>query len=744
LHNGLDANWLLHKSLSLFVSNIDEFNRKQDLINMALDSGAQFADIHQHLRDFDSIRSLFVRGLPADDCLKSILSGYSIGYVDSINNQWHYNAPKEIFVKEILHYVSAGADLNLFIIDKYIYYSDKLLEFILDNKELVFERSEHPLSRESYLKFAKSMTWGSNIELAKKAIDDALGIQLVLDYKLLKSLNLDFTKFKEILIEHFNPTDLLSYLFYTKYSIESSAFEQHIFDLIMLGANLNELLDSFYSHEFKTLCQFIEANNDIVFKKSANSLNPDKFLKKILAGYWNEDQEDFLVKMLIIAIEQGADLNTISGEHLEISRSVKIIDALKEHIIDKFGASILLYQASISSINSNDENYNIKYSLIKYALERGANVNLNFSGATVLEIMGYDDKVVELLKSYGAKAADTQLQELYQNDLHHLLLKPSLVFEMKYKNLNAQESVEAKMPYTLHHIWLTHPDNPKEIRPQDIQNAIHSHEVFANSDVKWTQVVWSNDPTLIPNSVQVLAEYGIEVRSLYDYKEEFSLFDLVESLIEKKKWGMASDILRYDLIGNMGGVYADINYIFLRDVTHEALTYNYFTNTYGSYYLDNFFFGASKGHPILHETIQLVARNMFNPPKYLSDIYNQDSRVITDMGTANPTFVAYYKMANRDGNIDVAYPKAKIANHILNYEQTLKGEESVDDQLVRSAEIELFFERFREDDFANSYQCQHDELLCKFVSYLYMNEICGSDEFLIGYDSSDGGTWTVA
>ncbi len=32
---------------------------------------------------------------------------------------------------------------------------------------------------------------------------------------------------------------------------------------------------------------------------------------------------------------------------------------------------------------------------------------------------------------------------------------------------------------------------------------------------------------------------------------------------------------------------------------------------------------------------------------------------ITDLATANPTFVAYYKNANKNGNIDVIYPSTK-------------------------------------------------------------------------------------
>ncbi len=281
-----------------------------------------------------------------------------------------------------------------------------------------------------------------------------------------------------------------------------------------------------------------------------------------------------------------------------------------------------------------------------------------------------------------------------------------MIIEQKYKHLDATRSEEAKMPYIVHHIWLTSEDEPREIREQDLKIAFDTKDTFAKAPVSWEHIVWTNDKNLIPESVKNLEDHGIKVRSIYDYKDELSSFKIIEGLVAKSKWGMASDTLRYSLVEKFGGVYADLNFIFNRDITDEAHKYNFFTQAYKEHYIDNFFFGASAHHPVVAKMVALVERNLVTPPNYLSSI-NQDSRVLTDMGTANPTFLAYYKEANKNGNIDVVYPK--------NYEQ-------INTDLAQD-------------------KCPEQQIYSDFLKYIHDHEICGAEIFNIGHDSTDGQTW---
>lgn len=363
----------------------------------------------------------------------------------------------------------------------------------------------------------------------------------------------------------------------------------------------------------------------------------------------------------------------------------------------------------------------------------------NFGANILIKLLddapGDNKKIDELLEfafKNGGKIESKALDEMLENKMHEFLFSPNKIITQKYKNLDAVRADEAKIPYLMHHIWLTHPNKPQEIRLQDLENAIKTKDTFAKADVKWTHIVWTNDKKLIPESVKALEANAIEVRSIYDYQEDLSLFNLIEGMIADSKWGMASDTLRYVLIENFGGVYTDINFIFNREVTDEAHKYNFFTKTYESYYVDNFYFGASQHHPVVQKIIELVERNMVNPPKYLASI-NRDSNKFTDMGTANPTYIAYYLEANKNGNIDVVYP---ITNDRKNMFENISVSEDLSDGSDGDSNDP--------DSRVESLMMQYNPEQVMWINFqqdFYAHEFCGANYYNIGYDSPDGQTW---
>lgn len=371
----------------------------------------------------------------------------------------------------------------------------------------------------------------------------------------------------------------------------------------------------------------------------------------------------------------------------------------KEFLLENFGANILLKLLSSASIDSDKK-----------------------------------EKLLEFAFKNGAKIESKALDEMLENKMHEFLFSPNKIITQKYKNLDAVRADEAKIPYLMHHIWLTHPKRPQEIRPQDLENAIKTKSTFAKADVKWSHVVWTNDKNLIPESVKILETNGIEVRSIYDYQEDLSLFNLIEGMISDSKWGMASDTLRYVIIEHFGGVYADINFIFNRDVTDEVHKYNFFTKTYESYYVDNFYFGSSQHHPVVQKIIELVEHNMVNPPKYLASI-NPDSNKFTDSGTANPSYIAYYLEANKNGNIDVVYPLTNDRKNIF---------KNIRDDLYEDSDRDSNRDSNGSDSIEESLIIQYNPEQIMWINFqkdFYNHEFCGADYYNIGYDSPDGQTW---
>lgn len=476
----------------------------------------------------------------------------------------------------------------------------------------------------------------------------------------------------------------------------------------------------------------------------SNGLSINKALKLVVSTDVNDyidgkkiintekvNAQSIMIKKLL---NNGADLYQITDTWVLFE--IDLIDFYKDLIIEHLGINFLLIGALQASNNfayntteeENSSKIDLAFKLVQFSLENGADVNFNYSGCNALDLVS-NKQIIDLLKEYGAISSNTSAEEFFQNDLHYFIWNPQLILEKKYKNLDAEKDLDAKMPSIMHHIWLTHRDDPKEIRPQDIENVIRTKEVFAQGEGIWKHIVWTNDLQLIPASVSKLTESGIEVKSIHDDKDDIASFELIEELIEQKLWGKASDTLRYSLVEYFGGVYADINYIFDRDVTDETYKYNFFTSTFDLYYIENYFFGASPHHPVVQKMVSLVARNLLNPPKYLIDISDQESDVMTDMGTADPTFIAYYLEANKNGNIDVVYPKVEYKEFdgikLINSIHEIRAQ---NDYLEEIIEVEL-------------YKNQQDQSFLQLTLYLNNNDICGANNYYIGQDSSDGRTW---
>jgi len=464
----------------------------------------------------------------------------------------------------------------------------------------------------------------------------------------------------------------------------------------------------------------------ILLSHPTNPLPAQKLLQLSVRIYAdNPEQIARQAELIKIAMENGGDPNKLDFAITKVL--INNSDLLLNHPTNPISPQKLLHLA-MQIHTSTSEQIARQTELIKIALANGADVNYPCDGYSPL-YSASNREVADFLISNGARCEVRDIRsrfddEVFENGLGELQWNPKFALVQKYKNLEAPFSEEAKMPYNMFHIWLTSKDNPREMRPQDIENAIKTKDTFLQSNKPWEHVVWTNDLDLIPESIKKLNEHGIKVKSIYDYKDDIELLYLVEQKIEEKKWGMASDTLRYGLINKFGGVYADINFIFNRDVVEETHKYNFFTMTYGELYIDNFFFGASACHPIMKNILSQVERNLVSPPSYIANIEDQDSTSITDMSTANPSYIAYYKEANKNGNIDVVYPIVPMDSEVYN------------ERLGRSERVKYVVYEF-DDSFRNP--CDEQNYYAR--DYLHDNEICGGEAFNIGHDSPDGRTW---
>ena len=238
---------------------------------------------------------------------------------------------------------------------------------------------------------------------------------------------------------------------------------------------------------------------------------------------------------------------------------------------------------------------------------------------------------------------------------------------------------------------------------------------------------------MLQPSVAQLENTNIVVREYAPLAPYLLNYDLIEQHIKLSHWGIASDTLRYDLVKYMGGLYADINYIFNRVPDKEINSFDFFSVTYSTNYImsiDNFLFAAKPNHPVIVKTQQTVRDNIVSPSLSLAKTYNESVASFTDKATADPIGNSYFKAAHKDGNIDVVFPKPPSEYDLSAIYMA--------DKNIDKAEEQLTFNLLKLCPEFKPIHIQQEQQ----EEYTKSHELCPLQHDIIGHDSSDGRTWT--
>lgn len=175
---------------------------------------------------------------------------------------------------------------------------------------------------------------------------------------------------------------------------------------------------------------------------------------------------------------------------------------------------------------------------------------------------------------------------------------------------------ELKIPKIIHQVWLGSP-LPEEFKM--LQQTWMEHHMNRG----WIYKLWTDE----------------DVAQLQLYNQEF--YDATDN------YGVKSDILRWELLYNYGGVYIDMDYECLRALDELHYTYDFYTALQP---LDTLFIqlgaalvGARAGHPILKHCIETIKDDWHHKgaPKKTGPVHFTKS---------------FYAMAGKDGNKDIAFP----------------------------------------------------------------------------------------
>jgi hypothetical protein len=435
-------------------------------------------------------------------------------------------------------------------------------------------------------------------------------------------------------------------------------------------------------------------------------------------------------------------IGTKSIEELLLEKKYFSLDLLHEHIYTPKTAALFLKE-----LITHDREVDLSATTLFYAISTkfGHSISKHLTELekisfflqntdTTIQNLIYDKLGFSLDCDGVEKILHEELSSIQEENSQEPSLNPESLLDYKYRNLDLKEGNYTKIPKTLHNIWLTSPDNPRQLREQDIKNAIKNKDLFNDSDNEsWTHILWTNSKDLIDPSIKELINSGIEVREISEIKAHLANHDITEQEINLKHWGIASDTLRYDIVNYMGGLYADINYEFAKAPNMESRTFDFFTATYhpvrSHFSIDNFMFGAKPNHPVIQGTQNLVRENLLNPSPSMQDLYKESIQEFTYKATADVLGQSYFTKAHEGENLDVVYPYQKheeSANKkdiIEGYEPLLYATKTFCDKATHDRVVE----RIEEES--------------SFSEYLQEHEICSVEKHIIGYDSTDGQTW---
>lgn len=296
----------------------------------------------------------------------------------------------------------------------------------------------------------------------------------------------------------------------------------------------------------------------------------------------------------------------------------------------------------------------------------------------------------------------------------------------RYKNIDAKEQKDLIIPTTSHHIWLTHHDNPKELRPQDLELFKNLIDKLDQDYNNWNHILWTNCVSCLPHTKQNLNSTNINIRDLTDVKNDLISYDTVMLLANEKKFGMASDLLRFDLLKTFGGFYTDINYILDHSPITYMHSYDFFTHTdRGDILVDVYMIAAKPNHPIFKEALAITLRNFNNPPIYVQKALKEANFHIQDLTgvmTYLPYNIAFFRHMNVNTK-DFAFPL------------------EIQDEYPKDAKKPGFDFNDIELELSSSNQMSNseDNILLRQLINFHSNQICMGR--ILGFDSNDGNSW---
>jgi hypothetical protein len=210
--------------------------------------------------------------------------------------------------------------------------------------------------------------------------------------------------------------------------------------------------------------------------------------------------------------------------------------------------------------------------------------------------------------------------------------------------LLSTSSAQEKIPHTLHFIWL----GPKEFPRDSIANV----RSWIGKHPDWKVYFWTDRERPLPHPAMQkkwVSEFPFEKLAEY--------FDRTDNFAEK------SDLLRYEILNQLGGVYVDHDVKCLKPFGTLNNSYDLYcglevpfkTPLSSSVFPTNNLIGARPGHPIITSCIEEI----INRWDQIEQDYPGKERDAVISRVAHRTFAAFGEMVKakaNQGTVDIVFP----------------------------------------------------------------------------------------
>jgi hypothetical protein len=221
-----------------------------------------------------------------------------------------------------------------------------------------------------------------------------------------------------------------------------------------------------------------------------------------------------------------------------------------------------------------------------------------------------------------------QIEKYQGNNLDSFNFFKTLYEKNHFLKVEPQD--HPKIPQIIHQIWIG--NRPISSKLQEYQ------KTWREQHPDWEYKMWTNE----------------EVKNYTFVNEELKfLFDQALTLGERV------DVLRYDILYQYGGIYADCDCICLKPLDVFVYCYDFFAGMFPpmfatmetAVFLQNCMIGAKPQHPVIQRLAALLVQNWDNNLEYKDDeFYTTIKRTFFGLT------LAAIDEAGKDNNIDIVMP----------------------------------------------------------------------------------------